>query len=117
MLPSIFRLKKKNDFDRVFDLGKAKGGEFFTLKAVPNNLPISRFGFIISVKTAPKAVSRNRLRRQTNEIIRLNLAKIKTGFDIAIIFKRTASGKKYLLLEEDLYSLLVKNGLFLRNSK
>lgn len=117
MLPSIFRLKKKNDFDRVFDLGKAKSGEFFALKIAHNELLVTRFGFIISAKTAPKAVSRNRLRRQANEIIRLNLDRIKPGFDVAVIFKRVAQGKKYLFLEKDLCSLLSKSGLFLKNSK
>ncbi len=113
MLPSIFRLKKKKDFERVFDLGQTSGGEFFILKQAPNNLSLARFGLIVSVKVSPKATGRNKLKRQVNEIIRLNLKKIKTGFDVIVIFKRFAQDKEYSKLEKDLVSLFIKNKLYL----
>lgn len=114
MLPSVFRLKKKKDFERVFDLGRALGGNFFILKQAPNNLSFTRFGFIASTKISPRATDRNKLRRQANEIVRGNFKKIKTGFDIVIIFKRLAKGKEYSKLEKDLISLFIKNKLYLK---
>jgi len=115
MLPSTFRLKKKKDFERVFNLGHASGGEFFILKQAQNNLSFTRFGFIVSAKVSAKAVNRNKLRRQVNEIVRLNLKRIKIGFDVVIIFKRLAQGKESLKLEKDLVSLFIKNKLYLRD--
>jgi len=115
MLPSAARLKKKKDFDRVFDFGHASGGEFFVLKQAPNSLSLSRFGFVISTKTAAKAIDRNKLKRQASEIIRLNIKKIKTGFDVVIVFKRFAQGKEYIKLERELISLLIKSGLYLKS--
>src|SRR3989339_1036916 len=114
MLPSIFRLKKRKDFERVLGSGQASGGEFFILKQASNDLSFTRFGFIISAKVSSRAIDRNRLRRQINEIIRLNLEKIKTGVDVVIIFKHFARGKEYLKLEKELMALFIKNKLYLR---
>jgi len=114
MLPSLFRLKKKKDFERVLNLGQATGGDFFILKQAPNNLSFTRFGLIISAKVSPKATDRNKLKRQINEIIRLNLEKIKTGFDAVIIFKRLAKDKEYSKLEQELATLFIKNKLYLK---
>jgi len=114
MLASVFRLKKKKDFERVLNLGYTSSGEFFILKQVPNELSSTRFGLIVSTKVSAKATDRNKLRRQVNEIIRLNLEKIKIGFDVVIIFKRPAQGKEYLGLEKELISLFIKNKLYLR---
>lgn len=113
MLPSVFRLKKKKDFEQVLNLGHTSGGEFFILKQVSNGLSFTRFGFIISTKVSPRATDRNRLRRQVNEIIRLNLEKIKVGFDVVIIFKRSAQDKEYLKLEKELITVFIKNKLYL----
>jgi ribonuclease P protein component len=114
MLPSIFRLKKKRDFERVFDLGRALAGKFFILRHSSNELAITRFGCVISAKVSRRATDRNKLKRQVNEIIRLSLEKIKTGFDVVIIFKRSAPGSEYQALEKDLISLLIKGGLSLK---
>ena len=114
MLPSAFRLKKKKDFERVLSSGYTSSGEFFILKQVPNNLLISRFGCIVSTKVSFKATDRNKLRRQVNEIIRLKLERIKTGFDVAIIFKHFARDKEYLKLEKDMISLLIKSKLYIK---
>jgi len=113
MLPSVLRLKKKKDFERVFNLGHTSSGDFFILKQVSNSLSFTRFGFIVSTKVSSKATDRNKLRRQISEIIRLNLEKIKTGFDVVIIFKRFAQGKEYLKLEKELDTLFIKNKLYI----
>lgn len=112
MLPSVFRLKKKKDFERVLNLGQTSSGEFFILKHVPNDLSFSRFGLIVSTKVSSKATDRNRLRRQVSEIVRLNLERIKTGFDVVIVFKRLAKDKEYLKLEKELSALFIKNKLY-----
>ncbi len=47
----------------------------------------SRFAVTVSLKVHPKAVKRNRLRRQIYETIRLNIGLIKDPTDIIIIVK------------------------------
>lgn len=54
------------------------------LKRSANDLEDSRFGFVVPVKTAKKAVLRNRIRRRISEITRLRLPGIKKGFDVLI---------------------------------
>lgn len=85
MLPSKNRLHKNKEIKRVLRGGKS----FFTLplrlKFVKNQLSFSRFAIIISNKVSKKATQRNRLKRQISEIIRLNLEKIRPGFDFVFI--------------------------------
>jgi ribonuclease P protein component len=114
MLPSVFRLKKKKEFERVFNCSRATSGEFFILRQTPNSLSFSRFGFIVSAKVSPKATERNRLKRQAGEIIRENLKRIKKGTDVVLIFKNSARAKEYSKLKNDLFSLLLKNKLYLK---
>lgn len=68
-LPKANRLKKKKDFDRVFKKGKAVNGSFLFVKSLPNSLSSSRFGFIVAAKFAPKAVTRNKVRRLLSDVV------------------------------------------------
>lgn len=111
MLPSALRLKKRKDFENIFNQRQGSVGKFFILKKVANNLIFSRFAFIVSNKTCPRATARNRVKRQVSEIVRLNLKKIKPGFDIVFIVKQAALNKKQAEIATDLIFLLKKNGL------
>lgn len=111
MLSKIYRLKLKNDFDRIFKQGKFVSQKFFTLGFAKNTLLFSRFAIMISKKAAKSAVTRNSIRRKASEVIRLNIDKIKIGFDIVFIGKAMAKGKKYQELADDIGNLLGKAGL------
>ena len=112
MLASVFRVKRKKDFNNLFSQNaQSSSSRFCILRKAPNALTISRFGFMISTKTASSAVLRNRLKRQLSEIIRLNIKKIKTGYDIVLIIKRPAVEKKQSELAVDLMGLLAKSRL------
>lgn len=106
MLPSINRLSKKNDIDRVFRRGQGikLGGVF--LKAVLNNLPESRFAFVVSNKVSKKAVVRNRLRRIFRETIRQEKDKIKKGLDIIIMALPGLQDKEAGIVRSALTSIL-----------
>lgn len=58
------RLSKKKDIERVLADGRKQSGSFFRLFFYFNNLPYSRYAFIISKKVSQKATERNRLRRR-----------------------------------------------------
>jgi ribonuclease P protein component len=64
MLKKAFRLKKKEDFARVFRFGKPLFFKPYACKWVQNELGNDRLGFSFSKKHAKSAVLRNRLRRR-----------------------------------------------------
>jgi len=108
MLPKKFRITKQVEFDAFFGVKfKQAGGRNFTtpnfiFKSQKNTVEHPRFGFVISNKIDNRAVVRNRLRRQTSEIIRLNLDNFKQKLDCLLIFKKGAEKLDYEGLEKDL---------------
>ncbi len=108
MLAKTYRLKLKNDFDRIFKQGKFVSQKFFTLGFIKNTLLFSRFAIVVPKKIAKSAVTRNSIKRKAAEIIRLNMDKIKTGFDMVFIGKALVKGKKYQELSDDIGDLLEK---------
>ena len=56
------------------------------LRAVPNALPYTRFGFVVGRRVAKKAVDRNRIKRRLREIVR-RLA-VRQGWDQLLIARR-----------------------------
>ncbi len=69
----------------IFKKGRGFKNGFLALRVIKNDLPESRFGFVISKKVSQKAVVRNKIRRRISEAVRLNLEKIKKGSDIVFI--------------------------------
>lgn len=114
MLPRENRLKKKKDFERVFKIGKGCGGPFLFLKFYNNNLKVSRFGFVVSAKVSKKAVTRNKIKRQLREIIRLKLVKIKTGYDFIILTNPGIVKKDYREIDKAITDIFQKANLFTR---
>ncbi len=112
MLPRINRLNKQKDFDDIFKRGRTKQDGFLVVRLKPNQQKLSRFGLIVSSRAAKKAVARNRLRRQLGEIVRLNLKKIKAGFDIVLVAKSGLKGVEHKEMEKILLGLLEKLDLY-----
>jgi len=99
------RLSKKRDFDTVFKEGKIIKGSFLFIKVADNGGKMSRFGFVISSKISGKAVIRNKLRRELSDFIRLNMNKIRVGYDIMVVIRNGTVGASKL--REDLKSTLI----------
>lgn len=59
--------------------------DFFGAKIGINNFPYSRFGFVISKKTAKKATQRNLIKRIIFSEIQKNKLHLQPGKDILII--------------------------------
>jgi ribonuclease P protein component len=112
MLPKQNRLKKKNDFEKVFKKGKGFRQGFLFFKIAKNNLKESRFGFIVSKQVSKKAVIRNKIKRRLRKLVQLNLLKIKTGIDGVLIVKPGLETKNFLELENLLNKLFKKAKLF-----
>ncbi|MCW1888046.1 MAG: ribonuclease P protein component [Candidatus Moranbacteria bacterium] len=68
MLKKSFRLRKKEDFTRVFRSGKPLFFKPFGCKLVQNDQLNDRLAFSFSKKHVKRAVMRNRLRRRISAL-------------------------------------------------
>lgn len=75
------------------------------MKATPNGLGISRYGFAVTKKVG-KAVQRNRVKRLLREIMRLQ--SLKSGWDIVFIARSVAVNADYHQLEQVVTRLLAR---------
>lgn len=112
MLSSPNRLRKTNDFKRVFKNGKGVQGDKIFMKVRPNKEGAVRIGIIVSKKVAKKAVDRNRIRRILSEGIRAHIHKIKQGRDIVIVVLPGFGLKGTKDAERTIYTFFKKLALF-----
>ncbi|MCK4967480.1 MAG: ribonuclease P protein component [Candidatus Aenigmarchaeota archaeon] len=89
MLAKKWRLTKNNDFQRVKKQGRSRFSQILVVRYCINNLSISRFAIVISLKISKRAVVRNKIKRQLLYVIQQHLLNFKQGYDI-IIFTRPA---------------------------
>jgi len=115
MLPREYRLKKRNDFQVVFQQGRTYQEDFLKIKFIRNKKQINRFGIVVGLKISKKAVVRNKIRRRLQEIIRINFNRFRLGFDIVIFPTSQIIGKKYQEIEDVSIKLFKKAGLLINN--
>jgi len=113
MLLRKYKLKKDNDFKKVFKNGRYRQNGFVKIKFLKNNLDISRFSFIVGLKISKKAVQRNKIKRRLEEIIQLNFKQIITGFDIIVLVDKEIIEKEYTRIEENLVYLLKESKIII----
>ena len=82
--PADLRLKRSEDFQRVYDNGRRVGDAFLLLFALPRSAGGTRAGFSVSRKHG-NAVRRNRLKRLLREAFRLNRQQLPAGYDFVIV--------------------------------
>jgi len=125
MLPKNNRLTKIRDFNLLFKHGIYISGHILDLKLlkldkIPNYIPKKEdprtfvkqllLGISVGIKISKKAVTRNKIKRQIREILRLSLQKneIMPGYYLLFIAKKEAEGKEYLELEKEVKNLIGK---------
>ena len=106
MLKAKYRLKRKADFQKIYRYGHYFFTPFLVLRIFPNKKNNPRFAEVISAKVAPKAVTRNRFKRQLSEIIRHNFEHFATGLDYIFAAKKPVIGQDYSQLEKNLIYLI-----------
>jgi ribonuclease P protein component len=110
MLPRHLRLRRPQDFETVRREGSRWQGRGLTLNARPNNLPNSRYGFVVSGRVG-KAVVRNQVKRRLREAIRQWLPALATGYDVVLIAHTPAAQASYQELESETGKLLRRAGI------
>jgi ribonuclease P protein component len=82
--PADLRLKRSEDFQRVYDNGRRVGDAYLLLFALPHPAAGTRAGFSVSRKHG-NAVRRNRLKRLLREAYRLNRQQLPAGYDFVLV--------------------------------
>jgi ribonuclease P protein component len=66
----VRRIVKTDEFSSVFRLRPAQKSAHFVLYTRPNSLPHARLGVVAAKRFAPRAVTRNTIKRITRELFR-----------------------------------------------
>jgi ribonuclease P protein component len=130
-LPKAYRLRHRQDFNAVYQVGSRQSSPNLTLRALRlrplpskalqsvgaqlasnsdssvSHLPIpTQIGISISQKVSKRAVVRNRIKRQLKAIIRALLPQIATGWQLVIVVKPSATQCSYEQFLQELKQLL-----------
>ncbi len=103
-------LKKNNDFRRLYTKGASAATPCLVVYCRPNRRAENRLGYTVSVKLG-HAVVRNRVRRRLREIVRLNDASLKQGWDIVIVARGRCVGAPYRKIEASFLDACARLGL------
>ena len=101
-------LTKQGQYALVYSEGRSWVSSLVVMKALPNSLTLSRYGFSVSRRVG-KAVTRNRVKRLLREILRLT--PLEPGWDIIFIARPMVATADYANLKESVRGLLSRAGL------
>ena len=101
-------LTKTAQYALVYNKGNAWVNDLLVLKALPNALGLSRYGFSVSRRLGG-AVVRNRVKRVLREILRR--MPLKPGWDIIFIARSKAAKAGYAEFNKSVTGLLSKSEL------
>jgi ribonuclease P protein component len=92
------RVRRRAEFQQVYEHGVRIRGRYATLFALPNHRNVGRLGITVTRKLGG-AVTRNRAKRLIREIFRRN--KIALGYDVVVVPKREMLDAGLTVLEAD----------------
>ncbi|BAQ64433.1 ribonuclease P protein component [Geminocystis sp. NIES-3709] len=113
-LPSRHRLKRRWDFQSVYQQGIRRSSLNLIIRALPRTDNSSdssidtKIGISISRKVSKKAVVRNRIKRQIRSAFRDLLPKVSSGWLIVVIVKPSAQECNYEHFLRELEQLFIK---------
>ncbi|MFH1218527.1 MAG: ribonuclease P protein component [Candidatus Peregrinibacteria bacterium] len=108
MIAKKYRISR-NIIDYILKKGGETDSKLFIIRYVANNKGFNRYRSIVSKKIYPKAVDRNRLRRQIYESVRLSEKETtkKDNFtDIILIPKKGIIKVPYEDIEKDVRQII-----------
>jgi ribonuclease P protein component len=79
------RIRRRTEFQRVYDQGTRIHGRLATFFVLPTDLPVGRLG-IAATRKLGGAVTRNRAKRLIRDVFRRR--KIAPGFDLVVVPRR-----------------------------
>ena len=100
-LPKSCRILASSGYTNVLRAGKKNNDALFSVYCTANDLPHARLGITVSRKVSPKAVLRNRIKRQIRESFR-DQRNTLPGVDLIVIARSSAAGMAGRILRESL---------------
>lgn len=111
MLKRNKRIGHRDNIDDILENGQTIEGRFLIIRIRKNELGHNRYAVNVSKKMEKSAVKRNRIRRQIQEVIRLNEKNDTIGqksLDIIIFARKSLMKLKYSEIETALIETLKK---------
>ena len=97
------RLRRQRDFQALREHGSSRAHPLLVMRAMPNSLGLTRFGFIVSKRAAPLSVTRNRVRRRLREAVRA--LPFRDGWDVLLIARQSTADASFDALQDATASL------------
>jgi ribonuclease P protein component len=101
------RIRRRPEFERIYNEGARIHGRFMTLFVLPNGGTTPRFG-VAATRKLGSAVERNRAKRLAREMFRRH--KIAAGLDIVVVPRREMLDAAFPVLEADYHAVLGRHG-------
>jgi ribonuclease P protein component len=108
-LPPARKIRRRGEFQRVFDAGRRAHGRYLTIVFAPTGTPQSRLGIVASRKVGG-AVERNRAKRLIRETFRTSDSP-SPPVDLVVILKPGSHTLRAQELGRDYHATLKRLGL------
>jgi len=108
-LPATRRLRRRGEFQRVFDAGRRAHGRYLTVVFAPTESAAPRLGIVASRKLGG-AVVRNRAKRLIREVFRTS-ASPRSAVDLVVIMKPGSAEQGTAEIGRDYEAALKRLGL------
>ena len=107
------RIVKTDEFSSVFRLRPVFKTEHLMIYAIPNSLPHARLGVVAAKRLAPRAVTRNAVKRAVREGFRQSALLGSLGLDCVVRLSKPLGSKKAPACSTAIQALLYKEVLSL----
>jgi ribonuclease P protein component len=119
-LPKAHRLRRRQDFSKVYQAGLRRHSSHLTLRALrryPSSQALQEpvptsVGISIGLKVSKRAVVRNRIKRRIRSAMQELLPQLSLGWQIVIVVKPNATECDYGQFLQELKQLLISAEVF-----